>query len=122
RRAQHLYVDGGKTKVSGAPLRVISCHLGGSSSVTGILNGAAIGTSMGMSPQSGLPQNNRVGDLDAEAIPYAVKTFGIRVEEAQRQLSKEAGLKGLSGVSNDVREVQDAAAKGNAAAKLAIDV
>src|SRR5690348_9969542 len=122
RRAQNLYVDGGKTPITGAPLRVISCHLGGSSSVTGILNGAAIGTSMGMSPQSGLPQNNRVGDLDAEAIPYAVKTFGISIEEAQRQLSKESGLKGLSGVSNDIREVQDAAAKGNAAAKLAIDV
>ncbi|MEI2726983.1 MAG: hypothetical protein V9H26_26815 [Verrucomicrobiota bacterium] len=61
--------------VNGAPLRVISCHLGGSSSVTGIHNGVSIGTSMGMSPQSGLPQNNRVGDLDAEAIPYAVKTL-----------------------------------------------
>jgi acetate kinase len=122
RRVQNLYVDGGKTKISGESFRVISCHLGGSSSVTGILNGAAIGTSMGMSPQSGLPQNNRVGDLDAEAIPYAVKTFGISIEEAQRQLSKESGLKGLSGVSNDIREVQDAAAKGNAAAKMAIDV
>lgn len=122
RRAQNLYVDAGKTKISGPPLRVISCHLGGSSSVTGILNGAAIGTSMGMSPQSGLPQNNRVGDLDAEAIPYAIKAFGITIDEAQRQLSKESGLKGLSGVSNDIREVQGAAAKGNAAAQLALDV
>jgi len=121
-RAQNLYVDGGKTKVTGAPLRVISCHLGGSSSVTGILNGAAIGTSMGMSPQSGLPQNNRVGDLDAEAIPYAVKTLGISIEEAQRQLSKESGLKGLSGVSNDIREVQAEAAKGHASAQMALDV
>jgi len=122
RRAQNLYVDGGKTKISDPPLRVISCHLGGSSSVTGILNGAAIGTSMGMSPQSGLPQNNRVGDLDAEAVSYAVKTFGITIEEAQRQLSKESGLKGLSGVSNDIREVQDAAAKGNALAQMALKV
>ncbi|HEU5123496.1 MAG TPA: acetate kinase [Verrucomicrobiae bacterium] len=121
-RARRLYLDGSKMEISGAPLRVISCHLGGSSSVTGILNGAAIGTSMGMSPQSGLPQNNRVGDLDAEAIPYAIKTFGISVEEAQRQLSKESGLKGLSGVSNDIREIQDAAAKGDSAAKMAIDV
>lgn len=122
KRAQNLYVDGGATKVSGPPLRVISCHLGGSSSVTGILNGAAIGTSMGMSPQSGLPQNNRVGDLDAEAIPYAVKTFGITIEEAQRQLSKEGGLHGLSCVSNDIREVQAAAAKGDGACQLALDV
>ena len=122
KRAQNLYVDGGKTKITGAPLRVISCHLGGSSSVTGILNGAAIGTSMGMSPQSGLPQNNRVGDLDAEAVHYAVKTFGISIEEAQRQLSKESGLKGLSCVSNDIREVQAEAAKGHESAQMALEV
>ena len=121
-RVRKLYVDGGKTPVNEPALRVISCHLGGSSSVTGINNGVAIGTSMGMSPQSGLPQNNRVGDLDAEAIPYAVKNLGINIEEAQRQLTKESGLKGISGVSNDIRDVQAAAEQGNASAKLAIDV
>jgi len=120
-RVRKLYVDGGKTSVNGAPLRVISCHLGGSSSITGIRDGVAIGTSMGMSPQSGLPQNNRVGDLDAEAIPYAVKTLGITIEEAQRQLTKESGLKGLSGVSNDIRDVVTAADQGNENAKLAIE-
>ena len=121
-RARRLYLDGVKAPVNGKNFRVISCHLGGSSSVTGILNGAGIGTSMGMSPQSGLPQNNRVGDLDAEALPYAVKTLGISVEEAQRQLSKEGGLKGLSGVSNDIRDISTAAEQGNASAKLALDV
>ncbi|NOS70166.1 MAG: acetate kinase [Verrucomicrobia bacterium] len=121
-RVRKLYVDGGKTSVNGTSLRVISCHLGGSSSVTGINSGVAIGTSMGMSPQSGLPQNNRVGDLDAEAIPYAVKTLGITNEEAQRQLTKESGLKGISGVSNDIRDVHKAVADGNAKAKLALDV
>ena len=119
-RARQLYVNGGGTKIAGEPLRVISCHLGGSSSVTGILNGASIGTSMGLSPQSGLPQNNRVGDLDAEALPYAVKTLGITVEEAQRQLTKEGGLKGLSGLSNDIRDIGQAAAQGNARAQLAL--
>lgn len=121
-RAANLYVDGGKSPVNGAPLRIISCHLGGSSSITGTLNGIAIGNSLGMSPQSGLPHNNRVGDLDAEALPYAVKSLGITVEEAQRQLSKEGGLKGLSGVSNDIRDIQEAAARGDAKAQLAIDV
>ncbi|HTL73670.1 MAG TPA: acetate/propionate family kinase [bacterium] len=121
-RARQLYVNNGAAKISGAPLRVISCHLGGSSSVTGILNGASIGTSMGMSPQSGLPQNNRVGDLDAEALPYAVKTLGISIEEAQKQLSKQGGLLGLSIVSNDGRDIEAAASKGNANAKLALDV
>jgi acetate kinase len=121
-RARQLYVNGTVAKISGAPLRVISCHLGGSSSVTGILNGASIGTSMGMSPQSGLPQNNRVGDLDSEALPYAVRTLGVSVEEAQRQLAKQSGLLGISGVSNDVRDIAEAAAKGNANAKLALEV
>jgi len=121
-RVRKLYVDGGKTPVNGTPLRVISCHLGGSSSVTGICNGLAIGTSMGMSPQSGLPQNNRVGDLDAEAVPYAVKNLGISIEEAQRQLTKESGLKGISGVSNDIRDIHKAVGAGDAKAKLALDV
>jgi acetate kinase len=122
-RARRLYVDGAKNPAEGAPLRVISCHLGGSSSITGIRDGVAIGNSLGMSPQSGLPHNNRVGDLDAEALPYAVKTLGIGVDEAQRQLSKEGGLKGLAGgLSNDIRDIQEAAGKGNAKAKLAVDV
>lgn len=121
-RVRRLYVERGRTPVNDPPLRVISCHLGGSSSVSGIRNGIAIGNSLGMSPQSGLPHNNRVGDLDAEAIPYAVKTLGITLEEAQRQLSKEAGLKGLSGVSNDIRDILAAARQGNSNAQLALDV
>ncbi|MSR65951.1 MAG: acetate kinase [Pedosphaera sp.] len=121
-RVRKLYVDGGKTPVNEPALRVISCHLGGSSSITGIRNGLALGNSLGMSPQSGLPHNNRVGDLDSEAIPYAVKTLGVTIEEAQRQLTKESGLKGLSGVSNDIRDVEAAAEQGNATAKLALDV
>ena len=118
--ARRLYRDG-KDTVSGAPLRVVSCHLGGSSSVTGILNGVAIGSSMGFSPQSGLPQNNRVGDLDSGAIPYAMRTLGISLDEAERQLTKQSGLLGLSGVSNDVRDVREAAESGNADAQLALD-
>jgi acetate kinase len=118
--ARRLYLDGPQA-VSGKPFRVVSCHLGGSSSVTGILNGAAIGTSMGFSPQSGLPQNNRVGELDSGAIPYAMRTLGISLDEAERQLVKESGLLGLSGISNDIRDVKQAAAGGNPDARLALD-
>ncbi len=121
-RVRNLYMDGGKSSVKEPALRVISCHLGGTSSITGIRNGLAIGNSLGMSPQSGLPHNNRVGDLDAEAIPYAVKTLGITLAEAQRQLTKESGLQGLSGLSNDIRDITSAANQGNANAKLALDV
>jgi acetate kinase len=122
RRARQLYVDGGKSPVGTQPLRVISCHLGGSSSVTGILNGVAIGTSMGLSPQSGLPQNNRVGDLDAFALPFMMRSAGLSLEEAERLLCEESGLKALSGGFNDIRDIQDQASKGNARAQLALDV
>jgi len=121
-RARQLYVDGGKTPVSKPDLRVISCHLGGSSSVTGILNGAAIGNSLGMSPQSGLPQNNRVGDLDSFALPFLMRTAGLSLDEAERVLCKESGLKGLSGGANDIRDIQAQAAHGDARAQLALDV
>ena len=104
------------------PLRVISCHLGGSSSVTGIRNGVAIGTSMGFSPQSGVPQNNRVGDLDAGALPYAAKALGLTIEEASQQLSSESGLLGVSGVGNDMRDVRSAALEGNAEAQIAVEL
>lgn len=121
-RARQLYVNGFSTPVSGPPLRVISCHLGGSSSITGILNGVAIGTSMGLSPQSGLPQNNRVGDLDSFALPFLMRTKGINLDEAERLLCKESGLKALSGGFNDIRDVEAQAAQGNARARLALDV
>jgi acetate kinase len=110
------------TKTGAKPLRVIACHLGGSSSVTGIRDGVAIGTSMGLSPQSGLPQNNRVGDLDSAAVPFVMKTLGLSLVEVERQMTKEGGLLGLSGVSNDLRDVRVAAQQGNARAQLALDV
>ena len=117
---RRLYLDGPQP-VAGAPLRVISCHLGGSSSITGIRNGVAIGTSMGLSPQSGLPQNNRVGDLDSAALPCALRRLGLTLEQAEKQLTKESGLLGLSGVSNDLRDIEAAARSGNARAQLALD-
>ena len=121
-RSRNLYVDGGKTPVKQPNLRVISCHLGGSSSISGILNGVAIGNSLGMSPQSGLPHNNRVGDLDAFALPYLMRATGLSLDEAERLMCKEGGLKGLSGGHNDIRDVEAQAAQGDANAKLALEV
>ena len=124
-RVRRLYQAGPAPLVDNAgrkALRVISCHLGGSSSVTGIRDGVAIGTSMGLSPQSGLPQNNRVGDLDSAAIPFVVKTLGLSLTEVERQMTKESGLLGLSGVGNDLRDILAAAGQGNARARLAIEV
>ncbi len=120
-RARDLYVNGGATPVREPALRVISCHLGGSSSLTGLRNGVAIGNSLGLSPQSGLPHNNRVGDLDAMAVPWVMRTLGLSLDEVERQLCREAGLKGISGVSNDIRDIQAAAEQGHARAHAALD-
>jgi len=80
-----------------------------------------MGVSMGFSPQGGLPQNNRVGDLDSMAIPYVSKMLGLSIEEVEKQLTTQSGLLGLSGVSNDIRDINQAAANGNVDAKFAID-
>jgi acetate kinase len=121
-RGRHLYVDGGATPVRKPDLRVISCHLGGSSSITGIRNGVAMGTSMGLSPQSGLPQNNRVGDLDSFVLPFLMRSTGLTLDEAERLMCKESGLTALSGGFNDIRDIKEQATKGNGRAQLALDV
>lgn len=118
---RYLYHDGPRV-VPGAPLRVISCHLGGSSSITAICDGVATDSSMGLTPQSGLPQNDRVGDLDPAALPFVQRRLHLSAPEAYRQLACESGLLGLSGVSKDLREIRAAALAGNARAELAIDV
>src|SRR5882724_9829519 len=119
---RELYVSDRSGGVRKPNLRVISCHLGGSSSITGILNGVAIGTSMGLSPQSGLPQNNRVGDLDSFALPFLMRSTGLTLEEAEKLMCKESGLKALSGGHNDYRDIEAAAIQGNARAQLALEV
>jgi acetate kinase len=121
-RARMLYVDGGATPVRKPDLRVISCHLGGSSSITGIRNGVAVGTSMGLSPQSGLPHHNRVGDLDSFALPFLMRATGLTLDEAERLMCQESGLKALSGGFNDVRDIIEQGTKGNARAQLAFEV
>ncbi len=104
------------------PLRAISCHLGGSSSVCWIRDGKSVGTSMGMSPQSGLPQNNRAGDFDPFALLHVAKQTGRGFEDLLVELSGKAGLAGMSGTSGDMRDLEEAAAAGNARAQTAIDV
>ena len=103
-------------------LRHVSCHLGGSSSVAAIRSGVAVDTSFGLSPQSGLPQNNRVGDMDAFAALFVMKRLGLDADAMARALANESGLAGISGGSGDVRDLEDAAAKGDARARLALDV
>lgn len=103
-------------------LRVISCHLGGSSSLCAIRNGQSVATSMGMSPQSGLPNNNRVGVFDPFALPLVMEKTGKSLDQVLDVLANQSGLLGLSGVSSDMRDIAQAAADGNPRAQLAIDV
>lgn len=101
--------------------RIISCHLGGSSSLCAIRNGASLDTSMGFTPQSGLLQGTRVGDMDPFVLPYIMKKKGVTLDKALEECSKKGGLAGLSGVSADMREINAAIAAGNARARLARD-
>ena len=103
-------------------LRHISCHLGGSSSVAAIRRGVAVDCSFGMSPQSGLPHNNRTGDIDVFAVLHVMKRKGYSVDEVAEILATGSGLAGLSGGSGDVRDLSKAAAGGDARSLLAIEV
>lgn len=121
--ASHRYIGTRIAQLLGRnDLSVISCHLGGSNSLCGIRNGQSIGTTMGMSPQSGLPHNNRVGDFDPFAIPVIMQRTGKTLEQVLDDLAERSGLLGLSGVSGDIRDLEEAAAQGNARARLALDV
>jgi acetate kinase len=118
--ASHRYIATRVKEIEPAARRVISCHLGGSCSVCAIENGKSVGNSFGMTAQSGVFHNNRVGDFDAFALQKLLKQ-GLTLDEVFKKLGKEGGLLGLSGVSNDMRDVERAAAAGDARAKLAVD-
>ena len=120
--ASHRYIAERTAELLGPGLRVISCHLGGSSSLCAIRGGKSVATSMGFSPQSGLPQNNRVGDFDPFALPVIMKQTGKSLDEVLGILQNQSGLLGLSGVSGDLRDIDAAAKAANLRAQLALDV
>ena len=121
--ASHRYIGGRCAELLGRKdLRVISCHLGGSNSLCAIKNGRSVATSLGMSPQTGLLHNNRVGDFDPFALPVVMQRTGKSLEQVLDDLAERSGLLGLSGVSEDIRDVEKSANEGNARARLALDV
>ena len=121
--ASHRYIATRTAELVGRDdLRVISCHLGGSSSLCAIRGRESVATSMGMSPQTGLPHNNRVGDFDPFALPLVMKATGKSLDEVLQELAEKSGLLGLSGVSGDVRDLEAATADGNANAALALQM
>jgi acetate kinase len=121
--ASHRYIAQRTSQLLGRyDLRIISCHLGGSNSLCAIRGQQSIATSMGMSPQTGLPHNNRVGDFDPFAIPLIMQAEGLSLHQVLDTLAERSGLLGLSGISGDIRDLEEAAAQGKARAKLALDV
>lgn len=117
--ASHSFVAWKVAQIFGKKdLRIISCHLGGSSSLCAIQNGRSIDTSMGFSPQAGLPNNNRNGDLDVFAVLYLMEQEHLSPIQMREILSKKSGLLGLSGISGDMRELKRSS---EPQAKLAIE-
>jgi acetate kinase len=120
--ASHRYIAERTAQLLKNPgAKIISCHLGGSSSLCAIAKGSSVATSMGMSPQSGLPQNNRVGDFDPFALPVLLRATGKTLDKLLDELANRSGLLGLSG-HNDLRDIEEAADRGDPRAKQAIDV
>lgn len=121
--ASHRYIAERASKLLGNPQsKIISCHLGGSSSLCAIRAGRSQANSLGMSPQTGLPHNNRVGDFDPFALPVLLRATGKTLEQILDDLANRSGLLGISGGANDLRDIEKAAGEGNKRARLALDV
>jgi acetate kinase len=122
--ASHRYVSERVPEMLGRPaegLRIISCHLGGSSSLCAIRDGQSIDTSMGFSAQDGIINSTRNGSIDPFIIPFVMDREGLSTADIRRILTTESGLLGISGISGDMRDLEEAAEAGNDRARLSIE-
>ena len=121
----HKYVAQQASEMLGIPLehlRIITCHLGNGSSVTAIKGGKSIDTSMGFTPLAGLPMGTRSGDIDPAIISFLCEHENKSAEEMLEVMNKKSGVLGVSGVSSDFRDLDNAINEGNDRAKLAKDI
>lgn len=105
-----------------ARLNLITLHLGNGSSLAAIQGGRCVDTSMGLTPLAGVVMGSRCGDIDPAIVPYIMEREGLTPAQADNLLNKQSGILGLSGISNDLREVLDQAGRGHDRAKLALEV
>src|SRR5206468_6310147 len=120
--ASHRYIAERTAQLLNKPeARIISCHLGGSSSLCAIRDGRSRANSLGMSPQTGLPHNNRVGDFDPFALPALMRATGKSLEQLLDDLANRSGLLGLCGFS-DLRDIEDDAGSGGPVSQQALDI
>ena len=121
----HKYVTQRAADMLGKPiesLKLISCHLGNGSSIAAVAGGKSVDTSMGFTPLAGLPMGTRSGDLDAGIMEYLMNKYNLDIKEMLNILNKKSGVLGISGVSSDFRDLDDAADKGNHLAGLAVEI
>lgn len=117
----HRYVTQRSAEVFGQlPKRLITCHIGNGASISAVLDGKCIDTSMGLTPLEGLMMGTRTGDIDSSAILTIMKKEGLTPDEANDLLNKKSGLLGVTGISSDMREVEKASCEGNERATLAL--
>ncbi|WP_314126354.1 acetate kinase [Segatella maculosa] len=121
----HRYVSQRVCEILGLDVnnsRIITCHIGNGASVAAVLNGKVIDTSMGLTPLAGLMMGSRCGDIDASAVTYLMDKLGKKPQEMADYLNKQSGVLGIAGISSDMRDVENAAQKGNKRAKLALEM
>ena len=121
----HKYVSGVAAKMLGKDIKdtkIITCHLGNGSSITAIDGGKSVDTSMGFTPLDGVLMGTRTGSIDPAVVPVLMQKKGLDAAGVDKYMNKECGGLGVSGVSSDFRDLEDAAAKGNERAKLALDM
>lgn len=121
----HQYVANRVADLEGKPiedLRIISCHLGQGGSICAVQGGKSVETSMGLTPLAGIPMGTRSGDIDPSVVTFIMKKEGLTPDEMERILNKESGILALSGVTQDCRDMEAAAAEGNEQAALAIKI
>ncbi|WP_167630028.1 acetate kinase [Listeria valentina] len=121
----HKYVSERAAELLGRPveeLRLITCHLGNGASIAAIQNGKSTDTSMGFTPLAGVSMGTRSGNIDPALIPFIMEKTGKTAEQVLDVLNKESGMLGVSGISSDLRDLEEAASKGNERADLALEV
>lgn len=120
----HRFVANRIAEVLGKPmedLRIINCHIGQGASICAIQNGKSVETSMGLTPVAGIPMGSRSGDIDPSVVTFIMREEEMTPDEADKMLNKESGLLGISGISADNRDIEQALARGDTRAKLALD-
>jgi len=121
----HMYVARRAAEILEKPiedLKIITCHIGNGASITAVDGGKSVDTSMGLTPLEGLVMGTRCGDIDPAIVPFVGQRENLSLQEIDNLMNKKSGLLGVSGISNDLRDILEAAEEGNYRARLALDL